>query len=364
MAYSERYQRQLILKDFGPDAQSALANAAVMVVGAGGLGCAVLQYLAAAGVGTIGIADGDRVQLSNLHRQVLYGQEDIGKFKAEVAAGRLRMLNNEIRINAWSRFWNNQDCIDHFPSYTIIIDATDNFASRYMINDACVLLDKPLVFGAVSGFEGQVALFRETSYRDLFPVPPKSFEVANCEQAGVLGVLPGIIGVMQAAEAIKWLTGTGEVLKDRMLTYDVLQHTSYILEIIRNKAAENHIPASIAAFLQTEYAQLCGISDAAIQEMTVDDFLEQRSSLFCIDVREEEEQPRIDNYMDLVMPLSRFSEIQVLWGNKTPVLICQSGQRSLKAAHVLRQMQGVEKCYSLKGGMRELLKTQNLEYGR
>ena len=216
----ERYQRQILLKEFGIDAQQKLLQAKVLVIGAGGLGCPALQYLVAAGIGTIGIVDDDIVSLNNLHRQVLYTVNDIGLSKAEVAAEKLKALNDEINIISYNERLTNKNALALLMNMILLVDGTDNFSSRYMINDACVLLNKPLVYGAISKFEGQVAVFnikdeiqiRAINYRDLFPTPPKDDEVLNCAEAGVLGVLPGIIGTMQANETIKLITGIGKPL--------------------------------------------------------------------------------------------------------------------------------------------------------
>jgi molybdopterin/thiamine biosynthesis adenylyltransferase len=213
----ERYERQILLKEFGVAAQEKLLHAKVLVVGAGGLGCPVLQYLAAAGVGTIGIVDDDVVALNNLHRQVLYNMNDIGLSKAEIAAEKLKALNNEINVVAYNKRFTNKNALEIINAFDVVVDGTDNFSSRYIINDACVLLNKPLIYGAISKFEGQVAVFnvkdevnkRAINYRDLFPVPPKDDEVLNCADAGVLSVLPGIIGTMQANETIKLIIGIG-----------------------------------------------------------------------------------------------------------------------------------------------------------
>ncbi|MBD0294073.1 MAG: HesA/MoeB/ThiF family protein, partial [Flavisolibacter sp.] len=213
--HNERYQRQVILQEFGEAGQQKLLQAKVLVIGAGGLGCPVLQYLAAAGVGVVGIADDDIVSLTNLHRQVLYSMSDIGKSKVERAAAILRQLNPDIEIIPYHLRLTNKNALDIITAYDIVVDATDNFPTRYLLNDACVLLSKPLIYGAVSKFEGQVAVFngvgssgeKSVNYRDLFPVPPQEDEVPNCAEAGVLGVLPGIIGSLQAGEVIKLITG-------------------------------------------------------------------------------------------------------------------------------------------------------------
>src|SRR5204862_3188744 len=213
----ERYQRQIILPGFREKGQRELLQTKVIVVGAGGLGCPALQYLTAAGVGTIGIIDDDVVSLNNLQRQVLYSVNDIGFSKAERAAITLRQLNTGIKIISYYERLTTQNALALFKEFDIIIDGTDNFSTRYMINDACVLLNKPLVYGAISQFEGQVSVFRnkneeDVNYRDIFPDPPKDGEVLNCAEAGVLGVLPGIIGTMMANETIKLITSIGEPL--------------------------------------------------------------------------------------------------------------------------------------------------------
>lgn len=259
--YLIRYQRQITLVEFGSQAQEKLAKAKVLVIGAGGLGCPALQYLVAAGVGHIGIADFDSVHLSNLHRQILFGQNDIGKKKVLVAKEKLTQLNNLVQIETYEVQWQQAHCLQYFPLYDIIIDATDNFASRYLINDACVLLGKPLVFGAVNKFEGQIAVFNNSkeacNYRDLFPVPPSNNEIANCATAGVLGVLPGMIGSMQATETIKLITGIGETLENQLLNYNALNQSLFTIHLTKNPAALEHMPSSMDAFLNTNYEVLC-----------------------------------------------------------------------------------------------------------
>ena len=261
--YILRYQRQITLNGFGIVAQEKLTNAKVLVVGAGGLGCPILQYLVAAGVGEVGIIDNDQVALSNLNRQILFGQEDIGKDKAVIAAQKLAEQNNLVKLNAFQQNCDQSFALEQFPYYDIIVDATDNFATRYLINDACVLLKKPLVFGAVSQFEGQVAVFnvmkegQSLNYRDLFPVPPKNNEVLSCAEGGVLGVLPGIIGVMQATEAIKLIAGVGQVLANELLTYNALTQKIYTLQFAKNPERAKYAPESIDAFLNLNYQLTC-----------------------------------------------------------------------------------------------------------
>ena len=258
-----RYQRQLILKGFGINAQEKLTKANVLVIGVGGLGCPVVQYLAAAGIGHIGIADNDTVGFSNLNRQILFGQDDVGLYKVDVAAKKIQALNKEVKVTVYNFRWSAGSSIAHFPEYDVIIDATDNFESRYLINDGAVLFSKPLVFGAVSEFEGQAAVFNApgdesaVNYRDLFPYPPKNHEVNNCAEGGVLGVLPGIIGVMQATEAIKLITGVGDILSNQLLTYNALSQQFNKVQLIKNPLSANLIPKTIDAYLQTNYESLC-----------------------------------------------------------------------------------------------------------
>lgn len=228
---TERYSRHLILKGFGAEAQQKLSSASVLVLGAGGLGCPLLLYLVAAGVWHVALVDDDRVSLSNLQRQVLFTENDLGRYKVEVAAERLLTMNISLKLDIYRERWTPKEYVSRLEHFDVVVDATDNFASRYMINDACVLMGKPLVFGAVSQFEGQVAVFnqlqqngeRSLNYRHLFPVPPQPGEVQSCAEAGVLGILPGTIGVLQASETLKLLTGIGKPLVNQLLCYNALE---------------------------------------------------------------------------------------------------------------------------------------------
>lgn len=258
-----RYQRQITLEGFGIAAQEQLTKAKVLVIGAGGLGCPILQYLTAVGVGHLGVADFDTVGYSNLNRQILFGQDDLGKSKVEIVEDKLKALNNLVHTSIYAEQWNQALSIEYFPNYDVIVDATDNFASKYLINDGCVLLNKPLVFGAVSKFEGQIAVFNKeqdgvaVNYRDLFPEPPKNDEVMNCAEGGVLGVLPGIIGVMQATEVIKLITGVGKSLANQLVTYNALTNDYYKIQLIKNPMALTTMPRTIEDYSQTNYEQLC-----------------------------------------------------------------------------------------------------------
>jgi sulfur-carrier protein adenylyltransferase/sulfurtransferase len=367
----DRYQRQTILPEMGMEGQQKLLQSKVLVVGAGGLGCPVLQYLAAAGVGTIGIIDDDVVSLSNLHRQVLYNMADLGLSKAICAAAKLRAGNPDIQINVYNKRLTNQNALDIIGAYDIIVDGTDSFSSRYMINDACVLLGKPLVYGAISQFEGQVAVFnvaregglRTANYRDVFPLPPAAGAVLNCAEAGVLGVLPGIIGTLQATEVIKLITGIGQPLLDRMLTYNALNNQLFEIAIAPAEATRFLIPNDFAAFRNMDYDWTCMAQN--IIEITDNEFqvLLQEPSVMIIDVREKGELPFITDFPHLHLPLTQLQQGVPEIEGATIVTFCQSGKRSKQAAALLfQEFRTSKKIYSLKDGIRSLSKGfQSLE---
>ena len=360
----ERYQRQIVLKEFGVAAQQKLLQAKVLVIGAGGLGCPALQYLVAAGISTIGIVDDDIVSLTNLHRQVLYNMNDIGSSKAEVAADKLKQLNDEINILPYNTRITNQNALDIIAQYDIVVDGTDNFSSRYIINDACVLLNKPLVYGAISKFEGQVAVFNvkntlnksAINYRDLFPSPPKDDEVLNCAEAGVLGVLPGIIGTMQANETIKLITQTGEPLINKLLVYNALNNSTYQLSLSANEEAQQLIPKNKAAFLKMGYEWLCSSSinnELEIDAIEFNNLIDDNNTTI-IDMREKNEQPIVDEFTHLKIPLSELIRQQSLIDNDNVVVFCQTGKRSLQAVRLLNEVfNQSKKIVSLKNGIVE-----------
>lgn len=354
----ERYQRQLLLAGFGEEGQQKLFNASVLVVGAGGLGCPALQYLAAAGIGTLGVVDDDAVALHNLHRQVLYTTDDVGKAKASVAARRLAQMNPEIAVLSYHLRLTNQSAYDLIAGYDYVLDATDNFATRYLINDACLLLKKPFVYGAISQFEGQVAVFNygrnSASYRDLFPQPPLPGAVLNCAEAGVLGVLPGMIGILQATEVIKLITGIGKPLVNQLLTYNALTNESFVFGLSANTATAALVPKTTSDFLQTNYEWLCGLDASAVKEMAVDTFAAYlaKNEVAIIDVREPGEQPEVTEFAHRRIPLSALSQQTPAIKEHVVVLFCQSGRRSIEAAKQLAAAFGnTKKIYSLQGGI-------------
>lgn len=355
-----RYQRQTTLKEFGEIGQKKLSISKVLVIGAGGLGCPALQYLAGAGIGTLGLVDHDKVFLNNLHRQVLYSTDDIGLSKALRAADILRALNPEIDIIAYNEQLNPTNAINIISQYDIVLDGTDNFASRYLINDACVLTNKPLIYGAISRFEGQIAIFNcdaedgipGANYRDLFPIPPEESEILNCAEAGVIGVLPGIIGTMMANEAIKLITGIGTTLSNRLLTYNSSTNQVYEMEIKAGKETRSLIPKNIPAFQTTNYELMCltptgnQIDITSFKQMMLD------TSVLFIDVREINETPVIADFNHVKLPLSGFKEVLKEIKEEKIVLFCQSGKRSLIAARMISEHYGnSKKVYSLKDGI-------------
>lgn len=361
MAYpidTERYQRQLALAEIGRAGQERLAAARVLVVGAGGLGCPVLQYLAAAGVGYIGVVDGDVVGLSNLHRQLLYNTADIGQLKVKAAVQALARINPSVMVKTYPFYLHNVLALELLPKYDIIVDCTDNFPTRYLLNDACALLQKPLVMAALGTWQGQLAVLHAGSghtqginYRDLYPTPPEEHEVPNCAQAGVMGVLPGLMGTLQAAEVIKWITGVGKLQNAGMLVWDLKTLDSYTVSVA--PAAISSGPADRQAFLLTNYSWYCGARDVA--EVSSRDLprLLAAGAVF-IDVRELTETPDLP-VAHRRMPLSQLRCQPAQVDGAEVVLVCHQGVRSIEAARILgRHAPAAQKIYSLKGGIMAL----------
>jgi molybdopterin/thiamine biosynthesis adenylyltransferase/rhodanese-related sulfurtransferase len=357
---NERYARQISLKELGEAGQEKLKKAKVLVVGAGGLGCPALMYLAGAGVGRLGLIDFDVVRLSNLHRQVLFSVNDIGLSKAERAGEVLKQINPDIEIIIFNEKLTNSNTLNIFSDFDIILDGTDNFSSRYLINDACVLLNKTLVYGAISRFEGQIAIFNASAftdkkvvnYRDLFPLAPADQEVLNCAEAGVIGVIPGIIGTMMANETIKLLTGIGEVLVNKLLTYNALNNHFFDLELSPRDETASMIPKGISEFESFNYESFCGINSTF--DLSYENFepMIKNSRIKIIDVRESGEIPHIEHMKHIHIPLSKLREQIPEIDAETIVLLCQTGKRSTVAAEILSKHYGKSrKIYSLKDGI-------------
>ncbi|MEI6311958.1 MAG: HesA/MoeB/ThiF family protein [Bacteroidota bacterium] len=333
-----RYQRQIQLAHFGIEAQEKLSNAKVLVIGAGGLGCPVLIQLAIAGVGCIGIIDKDVIEYHNLHRQFLYDESDVGKLKTEVARAKLKQANSEIDIHVYNLYLHNKNTIDILQSYDLIIDCCDNFETRYMLNDACILLDKPFIYGSISAYQGQVSICnvaiqntRSVSYRDFFPQMPKADEIPSCNELGTLGVLCSIIGNYQAAEAIKYITQIGDLLTNKLLSYDLLTHQQTIYTLAKKNAVTS-IPLNIDAFESYEY-QLVSINTSTnIEEMTELKKLVENKNAIIVDVRQFHENPQIEAKQYIQIPLSELEmESERLENIETLIFVCQGGVRSMQA---------------------------------
>lgn len=355
MENQQRYIRQMILPGFGLAAQHKLAKAKVLIVGMGALGCPAVTYLVGAGVGEIGMVDPDTISESNLHRQFLYGQADIGKSKVAVAAGAMRLQNPGIQIITYPMALERQNALDLMDGYDLVIDATDNFQAKYLINDAAAILKIPLIYGAVTRYQGQVSVFHfpnlegvSYSYRDLFPIEPSDTNAGSCESLGVIGVLPGIIGCLQAAEAIKIITGIGKTLAGRLYTHDFLETSNYEISILKNEAVQ---PLTREAFLFTENHSIDNWEEIDVDEISVEAFLElkNKDQVFVLDVREREEYPPID-FSDKQIPMSELIQQIDRLPNKEICVICHQGIRSVYAAQLIQAKKGL-KTYSLKGGI-------------
>lgn len=361
----QRYSRHLVLQDFGIENQLKLRDASVLVVGAGGLGCPVLLYLAAAGVGTLGIVDSDRLEISNLQRQVLYTVEDVGKLKAEAAVSRLALLNPLIRLNSYTTRLTSENALEIIGQYDLVIDGTDNFPTRYLINDACVILDRPFVYASILQYEGQAAVFNlrdgngghSANYRDIFPEPPAPESVPNCEQAGVLGVLPGLLGCVQANEAIKIITGVGEPLSNRLMIFDSASMQQTIIRISDHQARKK-----ITTLI--DYEDFCGISgqknkslddkQLTMKEVTVQELkkmMDSNADFQLIDVREPHEYD-ICNLNGELIPMSDIpNNVDKIAKDKQVVIHCRSGKRSGDMLLWLEKNHGFTNLYNLKGGV-------------
>lgn len=351
-----RYRRHLVLKGFGLEAQQGLKSARVLMIGAGGLGCPTLLYLAAAGVGHITIIDPDAVDASNLQRQVLYGTGDLGRPKAECAAQRLAALNPFSQVTPIVDRFRKANALELCRAADVVVDGTDNFAARYLSNDACVLADRPLVYGAIHHFEGQASVFNwrgGPTYRCLFPEPPDADSVPNCAQAGVLGVLPGLIGTIQATETIKLLTGIGTPLSGRLMLWDALTMETRTLRLKAIPASRRivELPEDAESTCRTVAASPSGDEIAAEQVAAL---LRTRAAFHLLDVRDEEERSFDGGIADSThLPLGRLragERPKGLESGDDIVVFCAAGVRSLRALPLLKA-QGFTRVRSMAGGM-------------
>lgn len=338
------YQRHFVLPGFGEEKQALLREARVLVIGAGGLGCPALQYLAAAGIGTIGIVDGDQVEKSNLHRQVLYGVGDVGQNKAECARNRLQSLNPYITIHSYTEFLTSQNALELIADYDLVLDGSDNFQARYLVNDACVMLDKPFVYGAIYTFQGQISVFNYQegpTYRCLYPEPPAPESAPNCAEIGVLGVLPGIIGTYQALEVIKLVAGLDQVLSGKLLIIDTLTQEHLKLEISLN-------PENKRIDHLIDYDAFCGVVKSR-ESFSWQQFESVKETVMLLDVREPHEYMRF-HVGGKNIPLGELKKhLATLPKDRQIITVCQSGKRSAIAQKLLLE-EGFQKVFNLEGG--------------
>jgi molybdopterin/thiamine biosynthesis adenylyltransferase/rhodanese-related sulfurtransferase len=344
-----RYSCQIALPGFDEDAQRELTNAKVLIVGMGGLGCPVAQYLVAAGIGYVTLADFDTVSVSNLHRQILYNQSDVGKMKATVAAEKLSLQNPAVKIRSLNNKIHTDNVMQLVDEHDLIVDCTDNIETKYLLNDACFMSRKPLVYGAIYQFDGQLAVFNmrkaddtySANYRDLFP-DVNSAALPNCAEGGVLPTLAGIIGSMQANEVIKILTGCGEVMVDKLLIFDGRSSVSKVIRInSANKILITHLP-------DTPKIKIIDKGELSL--------LLKNNSVQLVDVREEHE--RENNIGGENVSFHKIGSLELT--SHQVVLYCQSGRRSEIAARLLSEKYPDHTFYSLKGGMNAWRETVEL----
>ncbi len=358
-----RYSRHLIMPEVGMDGQLKLKQAKVLCIGTGGLGAPLGLYLAAAGVGRIGLVDFDSVDLTNLQRQILFGTSDIGRPKIEAATERLRNLNPDIQIDRFTTRLTSENALDLLKDYDVVVDGTDNFPTRYLVNDACVILGKPNVYGSIFRFEGQITIFGAPGgpcYRCLYPEPPPPGLVPSCAEGGVLGVLPGIVGAIQAAETLKLIIGRGQPLIGRLLLFDALAMRFRELKLRKNPecpvCGERRTITKLI-----DYAEFCGVrgeeakspAQTTVPEIAPRELksrLDRGDDLFVLDVREPHEY-QICNLGGHLIPLGELSRrVNELDSSREIVAHCRSGKRSAEAVEFLRSA-GFRKVLNLKGGI-------------
>jgi len=360
-AEKERYKRQFSLDNFGEFSQQKLKQAKVLVIGAGALGCPVLNYLAAAGVGTIGIVDNDTIDLSNLHRQVLYTTAEIGRPKVLAAQKRLQEMNPDSTVIPHQVVFSPENALELVKDYDIVVDGTDNFPTRYLINDACVLAGKANVHGSVVRYAGTVSVFNFNdengdpgpNYRDLFPVPPLPEEAPSCAEAGVIGIIPSIIGSMQAMEVIKIITGIGAVASGKFIHYDSLTNQQRVIRF--QKDPENPLTNANESFIfETDYPTFCHQTQNNMKSITVEELknlMDAGSDFQLIDVREPYEND-ICTLNGTLIPMAEVpNNVEQFDREKQVIVHCRSGKRSANVIDFLEQNHGFTNLYNLEGGI-------------
>ncbi|MCW3462882.1 HesA/MoeB/ThiF family protein [Chitinophaga nivalis] len=346
----QRYDRQTRLEGFGPEKQALLQQAKVLVIGAGGLGVPVLQYLTAMGVGTIGIVEHDTVSITNLQRQVLYTTADEGKPKVQLAAQRLQQLNPEVQHRIHDTWITPENAVDLIRAYDVVVDCSDNFGTRYLVNDAAVIAGKPLVYGAIYKYEGQVSVFNYqegATYRCLFPEAPESGEMLNCSEIGVLGVLPGIIGAYQANETVKVITGIGTPLSNQLLTIDTLHNTHQVFQII--PVAANRQLTSLQPQYEQPVCAVAGLQSLSVQQLHK--WLQKNNGLQLLDVREDEEWDICHIPQAQHIPMSQvLQQLTALRPEAPLAVLCHHGMRSRAVGLRLVEL-GFKAVYNVEGGI-------------
>ena len=352
-----RYGRHLSLPQFGLKSQQKLRDSKVLVVGTGGLGAPLLQYLTAAGVGTIGVVDFDTIESSNLQRQVLFGVSDVGKKKTTTAIQKLKQQNPGVEFVEYDEMLTSSNARKIIRKYDVVADGTDNFPTRYLVNDACVLEDKPNVYASIFRFEGQASVFNYEdgpNYRDLFPNPPPPGMVPSCAEGGVLGVLPGIMGSMQASEVIKVLAGIGQPLSGSLFLFDALGFTTQTVNFKKNP--ENPLNGDRPTITELiDYDEFCGLNKkTGTKTMEVEelkDWMEQGNKFTLIDVREEYEFDAA-NLNGILVPLSDLeNRLSSIPKNGKTIIHCKSGARSASAIKLLESKYGYTNLVNLEGGI-------------
>ncbi|WP_436491679.1 ThiF family adenylyltransferase [Chitinophaga sp. ARDCPP14] len=346
----DRYDRQTRLEGFGSAKQALLQQAKVLVIGAGGLGVPVLQYLTSMGVGKIGIVEHDVVSITNLQRQVLYTTADQGKSKVEQAVKRLQQLNPEITHVIHDTWLTTDNALALFREYDVIVDGSDNFGTRYLVNDACVITGKPLVYGAIYKYEGQLSVFNYqegATYRCIFPEAPESGEMLNCNDIGVLGVLPGIIGCYMANETVKVITGIGTPLRNQLMTIDTLNNTHLTFNITP-VAANREITALQANYQQT-VCELEGVQSLSVQQLN--DWLQRDTRFMLLDVREDDEWEICRIPQSVHIPMGRvLQQVSAIPDDVPVAVLCHHGMRSRAVAQRLTEL-GFNRIYNVEGGI-------------
>ncbi|RPI19637.1 MAG: molybdopterin-synthase adenylyltransferase MoeB [Ignavibacteriae bacterium] len=357
----ERYSRHLVIPEVGEVGQQKLKSASVLIIGAGGLGSPLSLYLAAAGIGNIGIVDFDTVSLTNLQRQVIYDTADLGKPKAELAGKKILAINPGIKVKIYNTKLTSENAVEILRDYDIIADGTDNFSTRYLVNDACLILNKPNVYASILRFNGQVSLFNYNNgpcYRCVYPEPPAPGEIPSCEEGGVIGVLPGIIGTLQANEIIKIILGAGKTLSGRLLLFEGLTTSFRELKIHKDK---NCPSCSKQLTTLSDYDMLCGTNGNVLsnmsenkKEITVEELkkkIENNEKFILVDVREPYET-HISTIGGVLIPMKQLPyRIDELNKDDEIIVYCRTGNRSYYATEFLTDKQGFKNVKNLIGGI-------------